>query len=70
VILPHDAKQSPLDERGEIDDRMLELVAHGHDLAAAKQQVVHCLLDLQDVDVDDQVGKLPPQPLDRDAFRS
>src|SRR5882672_11226568 len=44
---------------------MLEPVAHGDAIAAAQQQIIDGLLDLEDVDIDPQIGIAPPHPLDR-----
>ena len=44
---------------------MVEPITHGDAIALVQQQIVDRLLDLEDVDVDAQIGIAPPDPLDR-----
>ena len=61
----HDAVQLARRERHEVEAGMIEPVAHGDALALAEQEIVDRLLDLEDVDVDAQIGIAPPDALDR-----
>ena len=44
---------------------MLQPVTHGDAIALAQHQIVDGLLDLQNIDVDPQIGIAAPDPFDR-----
>ena len=64
MAIADDAQKPALDERREVDDRVVDAVAHCHGLAPTQQEIVNRLLDLEDVDVDRQLGKGAAQPDD------
>ena len=57
MALRHDAEQAPSGQRLEGQHRVIVVVAHRDHLAASEQQVVDRLLQLEDVDIDQQLGK-------------
>src|ERR1700752_3579828 len=61
----YDAEQLPRRERQEVEAGMMEPIAHRDAITPAEQEKIDGLLDLEDVDVDPQVGISSPHPLDR-----
>src|SRR5882757_433064 len=60
-----DAEQLARRKGQEVEAGVIEPIAHRNAIASTKQQEIDRLLDLEDVDVNSQVGVTPPDALDR-----
>src|SRR5450631_283402 len=66
----NDADQFARRKRQEVEAGVIEPIAHRNAIASAKQQKIDRFLDLEDVDVNSQVGVTPPDALDRSGHHN